>query len=247
MTVYTIDINCDLGEGANNEAQIMPYISSCNIACGGHAGDVQTMKMVADLAKEHKVLVGAHPSYPDKENFGRVSIELPEQELINSIKSQISTLARVLAELQIPLDHIKPHGALYNDAAIEERVANIFLLAIEEYKEEVVLYAPYRSVMGELALVKGFKVKYEGFMDRNYNPDGSLVGRKHPNAMIDDPKAVLQHLSYMVKEKAVKTIDGSSIKLMADTYCIHGDEAATLQILAYLSQELPKHKIFTKH
>ncbi|MCM4168230.1 5-oxoprolinase subunit A [Arenibacter antarcticus] len=247
MKTYSIDINCDLGEGFNNEALIMPHITSCNIACGGHAGNKETMKWVAGLAKEHKVLVGAHPSYPDQENFGRTTINISDRELINSIKSQILDLESVLVELHIPLTHIKPHGALYNDVARDSRMAEVFISAIADLKDKVVLYVPYGSKMEEVALINGFKIKYEAFGDRNYNTDGSLVSRNHDNALIQDPVTVLNHIRYMVEEQEVRTVAGTSIKLLADTYCIHGDAPATLQILTYLSQELPKHKIFIKN
>lgn len=246
MAVHLIDINCDLGEGFNNEARIMPHISSCNIACGGHAGNLETMEKVASLAKKHKVLVGAHPSYPDKENFGRLSMSLSQEDLIHSIQSQISSLERVLKELHVPLSHIKPHGALYNEVAKDSKLAKIFIAAIDSYKNHVALYLPYGSKIGEVALKNGFKIKYEAFADRNYNTDRSLVSRKLSNALIEDPAAVLDHLRYIVENQKVKTVEGTVIKLLADTYCIHGDAPSTLQILTYLSVELPKYKIFLK-
>ncbi|GGW32389.1 5-oxoprolinase subunit PxpA [Arenibacter certesii] len=247
MIKYNIDINCDLGEGFNNEDLIMPYISSCNIACGGHAGDRETMKRAAGLAMEYKVLIGAHPSYPDQKNFGRITMDIPDLELIQCIRAQITGLESVLKEFNIPLSHIKPHGALYNDIAKNRRLANIVIVAIEDYKEKAVLYAPYGSKFGEVAVANGFQVKYEAFADRNYNADGSLVSRTQRNALIQDPVEVLEHLRYIVKNQEVITVDGNSIKLLADTYCIHGDEPSTLQILTYLSNELPKHKILIKN
>lgn len=247
MKIYTIDINCDLGEGLDNEALIMPYISSCNIACGGHAGNRQTMKKVVALAMEHNVFIGAHPSYPDKENFGRISMDISDLELIESIRTQIKELEGILKEQNISLTHIKPHGALYNDIAKDRRLAKLFILAIEEYKGRVALFVPYGSIVGEVALANGFKIKYEAFADRNYNTDGSLVSRTQDNALIQDPIAVLNHLRYMVTHQEVKTVKGDSIALLSDTYCIHGDAPSTLQILTYLSNELPKHKIYIKN
>lgn len=246
MNIYSIDINCDLGEGFNNESLIMPYISSCNIACGAHAGDRETMKLVAGLAKEHRVLVGAHPSYPDKQNFGRSTMQISDGDLIKSVRDQILELEGILEEIHISMAHIKPHGALYNDVARDSRIAGLFIEAINPFKDKKALYVPYGSTIEKLALANGFKITYEAFADRNYNSDLSLVSREHSNALIQDPMDVLKHIIYIVENQQVKTVDGAPIKLLADTYCIHGDAPSTLQILMYLSKELPKYKIFIK-
>ncbi|MCM4163035.1 lactam utilization protein LamB [Arenibacter sp. A80] len=244
--MINIDINSDIGEGVGNEAQLLPLISSCNIACGGHAGDIGTMLKVASLAKEHKVLIGAHPSYPDRANFGRTSIIMAKGELQKSILSQIGNLNTVLTPLGVALNHIKPHGALYNDLAKDSELARIFLDSIEKYKKKVFLYAPYGSKIAEEALYLGFQIKYEAFADRTYNDDLSLVSREDPLAMIQDPKAVKDHLLTMITKGRVMTISGKAVKIKADTYCIHGDSPLALQILAYLSKHLPKNQILIK-
>jgi UPF0271 protein len=241
-----IDINCDLGEGMGNEAQLMPLISSCNIACGGHAGDMATMRQVALLAKEHRVLIGAHPSYPDKVNFGRTSVKISDKDLKTSIHEQLTNLKAVLKSLEIGLNHIKPHGALYNDVAKDKELALVFLDCIEKYKHEVFLYVPYRSKIEKEALRLGFQIKYEAFADRNYNADLSLVPRQNPMALIQDPKAVIDHILYMVTKGKVLTPSGKAVKIKADTYCIHGDSPSTLQILMYLSEYLPKNQILIR-
>lgn len=242
----TIDINCDLGEGVDNEVDIMPMISSCSIACGGHAGNLETMEKVVGLAKLNGVLVGAHPSYPDKENFGRVSISISAEALKNSIKEQIESLLVILKAKNMELNHIKPHGALYNDIAKDRELALLFLESVAAYKEKVVLYVPYASEIAKQAKETGYPIKYEAFADRNYNQDLSLVSRKAPNALIQEPHEVLNHILLMVNKGTVKTASGTAVKLLADTYCIHGDSPATLQILMYLSQQLPKKQIFIK-
>ena len=242
----TIDINCDLGEGVDNEVDIMPMISSCSIACGGHAGNLETMEKVVGLAKLNGVLVGAHPSYPDKENFGRVSISISAEALKNSIKEQIESLLVILKAKNMELNHIKPHGALYNDIARDRELALLFLESVAAYKEKVVLYVPYASEIAKQAKETGYPIKYEAFADRNYNQDLSLVSRKAPNALIQEPHEVLDHILLMVNKGTVKTASGTAVKLLADTYCIHGDSPATLQILMYLSQQLPKKQIFIK-
>tara|TARA_R100001369_G_scaffold92120_1_gene135574 strand:- start:23320 stop:24075 length:756 start_codon:yes stop_codon:yes gene_type:complete len=244
--MISIDINCDIGEGVGNEAQLLPLITSCNIACGGHAGDADTMMQIASMAKEHKVLIGAHPSYPDRENFGRTSIKMPKVELKKSILSQIEDLNTVLKSLGSPLNHIKPHGALYNDVARDRELALVFLDSIEKFKKYVFLYVPFDSKIEEEALRMGFRIKYEAFADRNYNDDLSLVSRKDPRALLHDPKAVMDHVLNMVTKGEVLTLSGKAVKIKADTYCIHGDSPSTLQILTYLSKHLPKNQISIK-
>ena len=246
MEKFNIDINCDVGEGIGNEEAILPLISSCNIACGGHAGDKETMTRTVILAKEHKVLVGAHPSYPDTENFGRSTMAIDSDRLSLSIQNQIKGLQSILDHEQVTLHHIKAHGALYNDLAKDESLAENYLSAIKAYKSSVHLYVPPNSVIAELARDRGFSVKFEAFADRNYNEDLSLVSRKLPNAVINEPKAVLNHLARMVKQGMVVTLNGVECAMNADTYCLHGDTPNAFQILMYLSNELPKQQIYIK-
>ncbi|QLG46829.1 5-oxoprolinase subunit PxpA [Costertonia aggregata] len=239
-----IDINCDVGEGVGNEAELFPLISSCNIACGGHSGDLASMTAVVRLAKKHRVKIGAHPSYPDIKNFGRLSIKMDTRELSDSIKSQVETLAFIAKKEKIDVHHIKPHGALYNDIAKDENLASVFLEAVTRCKNQLFIYVPPKSIIEKLALKKGFKIKREAFGDRNYTADLRLVSRKEANALILNPESVCKHLIRMVKEQYVNTISGERIKIKADTYCIHGDTPNALQILTYLSKELHNHKIY---
>ncbi len=234
-----IDINCDLGEGVGNEADVLPLVSSCNIACGGHAGDEATMKWVVSLAKKHHVKIGAHPSYPDTANFGRVSMELTPNELIASLRKQIAQLLSVCAQEGVKLHHIKAHGALYNDIAKGGDLAKVFLEAIAPYKVATFLYVPAESGLAQLAVKEGFKIKKEAFGDRNYNTDLSLVSRKKNNALIVQPQSVLEHVLRMVTDGKVLTASGTFEDIQADTYCIHGDTPNALQILTYLSNKLP--------
>ncbi|MFH6604018.1 5-oxoprolinase subunit PxpA [Maribacter algicola] len=246
MNEFYIDINCDVGEGVGNEALLLPLISSCNIACGGHAGNQESMFKIARMAHENGVKVGAHPSYPDRINFGRVSLDISEKELIASIRGQLASFARVLKNEKIELHHIKPHGALYNDVAKNKGLAQVLLSAIEEFKKLAILYVPYKSVIEQEAHEKGFKLKREAFADRSYNDDLSLVPRKLPGSVIHEPEKVLQHLLDMVRSNKVTTLKGEKIEILADTYCIHGDTPFALEILDYLTQELPKAGIRIK-
>ena len=205
-----IDINCDVGEGIGNESELFPFISSCNIACGAHAGDEATIREIALLANKHNLKIGAHPSYPDRKNFGRIVLDLPKKELIQSIQQQLNTFLEVLDSESISLHHIKAHGALYNEIAQNKQVAETFLEAILKFKSTAILYVPYQSVISKLAEQQAFTIKYEAFCDRNYNDDLTLVSRKKEYAIIKKPIKVLEHLLPMVKNNMVKTLSGKS-------------------------------------
>ncbi|WP_394749168.1 5-oxoprolinase subunit PxpA [Spongiimicrobium salis] len=238
-----IDINCDVGEGIGNETQLLPLISSCNIACGGHAGDRNSMEEVIQLAKEQRVKIGAHPSYPDKENFGRVSMPITKDALLKSLRSQMLDFMEALENQGGLLHHIKPHGALYNDVAKDRVRAQHFLEAIHPYKQNTYLYVPFNSIIADLTIEQGFKIKWEAFGDRNYNADLSLVSRKQPHAMVHDPEEVLWHLVNMANTSKVTVLTGEKIEILADTFCIHGDTPTALEILMYLTERLSLHNI----
>lgn len=229
-----IDINCDMGEGVNNEHLLMPYITSCNIACGGHAGDVQTMQSVVTLCKKYGVKIGAHPSYPDKENFGRESMQITAEKLSESIIQQIQALEKIVEDGDHNIHHIKPHGALYNDLVKNSSLANIFLDAIDSYKGKLTLYSPFGSIIATEALKKGFHVIYEAFADRNYNDDLSLVSRKNKNAVITESDQVIAHVSLMKSNGTVKTISGKEVHLKASTFCVHSDTDNAILIIQKL-------------
>ncbi|NNE02349.1 MAG: 5-oxoprolinase subunit PxpA [Eudoraea sp.] len=246
MNSWEIDINCDVGEGIGNEADLFPFISSCNLSCGAHAGDLETIQKVISLAGEHGILIGAHPSYPDRENFGRVSLPMEAEALKKSIVGQIQQLETQVHKAQIELHHIKAHGALYNDISKNKELALIFLDCITPYKNSCNLYAPYGSVVAHEASKLGFTIVFEAFGDRNYNTDLSLVSRTEPNALILEPEQVLDHVVSMVKNGKVTSVNGTNVPIKASTICIHGDTPSALQILMYLSNELPKHHIHLK-
>ncbi|MGI9546988.1 MAG: 5-oxoprolinase subunit PxpA [Flavobacteriaceae bacterium] len=247
MKDLVIDINCDVGEGAGNEPDIFPIISSCSIACGGHAGNKESISTIIRLAKEHIVKIGAHPSYPDKENFGRKSMDLPPAEFIESIRGQMTLFSEVLQTEGATMHHIKAHGALYNDLCVNRSLSQNFILAIEPFIQNVKLYAPYSSVLADVALLKNIEVVYEAFADRNYNADLSLVSRSEPNAIIDNPAEVLKHLAQIAKKGAVHTIKGIDVPIIAKTFCVHSDTPSALQILTYLAAQLPgRHIIIAK-
>lgn len=235
-----IDINCDVGEGVENEHLIMPYISSCNIACGGHFGNKDSIDNTIKLAIENQIKIGAHPSFPDKENFGRQLIEISDHTLKNSIKDQLDLFLERLFLVNAKLHHIKPHGALYNAIAVDENLANLFIDVAKPYLKNAFLYLPYCSVIEQVAVKRGVEVKYEAFADRNYNNNLKLVSRKQKNALIVDKRKVFQHVLFMIKEQKVNTISGLQKTIKADTFCVHGDTATALEIVQYLNKNLQK-------
>ena len=240
---FKIDINADVGEGIGSESEIMSYLSSCNIACGGHAGNLKTMTEAVQLAKKHVVKIGAHPSFPDKTNFGRLEMAMSAADLYSNLKQQIRALQSVLYTEKVQLHHIKPHGALYNLAIKDEKIAKVIVEVIKSIALPIKLYAPFNSVMSKLASQNQIEVIFEGFADRNYNEDLSLVSRENENALLVNKEQVLHHILPMIKSGKVKTIDGVEVSLKIATLCVHGDTKNALNILSYISQELPKNGI----
>lgn len=241
-----IDINCDLGEGMDNDEAIMPYISSCNIACGAHAGDSATMSKTITLAKKHHVKIGAHPSYPDRVNFGRKVLDISSSELITSIQDQVMSLKTLLAKSDNTLNHIKPHGALYNEAAINKEVASIVVTAVKNLEDDVQLYVPYKSIIAALAESEGIQIKYEGFADRAYEDDLQLVSRALNGSVLHDPEVIYQHVVRMINDQQVATISGNLKEIIVDTICVHGDNPNALGIVKYLFEKLTAEGISIK-
>lgn len=233
-----IDINCDVGEGEGIDQFLMPYISSCNIACGGHFGNVNTIDKTIQLAIENQVKIGAHPSFPDKENFGRKLMNISDEELKESINSQLNLFKERMSLVGAKLHHIKPHGALYNAIAVNEKLAVFFANLVKPYLKEAYLYVPYNSVIAKVALKKNITIKYEAFADRNYNDDLTLVSRTKNNALLIDENEVLNHILHMIKYQNVKTISDLEIPIKADTFCVHGDTKNAIEIVKFINKQL---------
>ncbi|CAH8283279.1 UPF0271 protein [Mariniflexile fucanivorans] len=238
MQTQSIDINVDVGEGIGNESLLIPYVSSCNIACGGHAGTNKTMRKVVKLAKKHRVKIGAHPSFPDLENFGRKPMEMPCVALFTSLKEQINDLMTIIQEENTILHHIKPHGALYNMAVTDVRIATVIVEVIRSMALPVKLYVPYKSVIETLALQSNIPITYEAFADRHYNDDLTLVSRTQENALIHDADAMFEHVFYMINKRKVKTITEAEIAIKAETFCLHGDTLQAVELLKKLHENL---------
>ncbi len=235
-----IDINSDVGEGVGNENLLMPYISSCNIACGGHFGDEESVDKTIKLALKNKVKIGAHPSFPDKESFGRKLMQISSRELYKSLQQQISFFLERLSFNNAKLHHIKPHGALYNAITVDKNLAELFVDATQSFLKEVYLYVPYSSVIEKVAIAKNINIKYEAFADRNYNNNLTLTSRADENALITDKISVCEHVLRMVTKNKVLTTSGIEQNILADTFCIHGDTDNAIEIVKYLNQNLKK-------
>ena len=241
MFTKSIDINCDVAEGLGNEKYLMPYINSCNIACAAHAGNPEIIDEVILLAKAYNVKIGAHPSFPDRENFGRKIINISFSELQKSIRSQIQLVKSKTEEYGERLHHIKPHGALYNIAAKEKSYAEIIVAELVRLDYPVFLYAPYNSVISSLAKENGIQVMFEAFVDRNYNSDLSLVSRTLPNAIIAENETAWIQLKSMIKNEELISIQGEKVKIKADTFCIHGDHENALELLQFIRMKLSQN------
>ena len=246
MEAKFIDINVDVGEGIGNESILMPIISSCNIACGGHAGDSESMRMVVKLATANNVKIGAHPSFPDKANFGRKQMDISCAALYTSIKGQIDNLMTILEQENTRLNHVKPHGALYNLAAVDDKAASVIIEVMKNFILPVKLFVPFNSVIEKKAIENNIPIKYEAFADRNYNDDGTLVSRNEKNALIHDSEQMFDHVFRMISSQKVKTISGSEIKILADTFCIHGDNPKAVDLIQDLSKRLREKSIQIK-
>lgn len=220
----SIDLNCDLGEGAPHDADLMPLISSANVACGGHAGDDQTIRATLALARTHGIAVGAHPGYDDRAHFGRRELDLPPAALRALVARQVSVLRAACEAAGVPMTHVKPHGALYNLAARDAAVADAVVASIRESAGAgTLLYAPPFSRLYDAARPAGLVPVAEVFADRTYQPDGRLTPRSRPDALISDADAAVAQVLRMLEEGRVRATDGTDVPITAETVCLHGD------------------------
>ena len=232
-----VDLNSDLGEGAGNDAAIMPFVTSANIACGAHAGDDETMRATIALALRHGAAVGAHPGYRDPANFGRVPLELPREELLADLRSQVAALARAASDAGAALAHVKAHGALYNQGERDETVAAIIVASVDA-RSGIRLFAPPGSAMERAAREVGVRVAREGFVDRAYEPDGTLRSRQLPGAVLDDPATAAAQAVSIARDGRVRAFDGSYLALEVDTLCLHGDAPAAPRVAPAVREAL---------
>jgi UPF0271 protein len=229
----SIDLNCDLGEGAGQDAALMLLITSANIACGAHAGDEATMRATLALAQRHGVAIGAHPGFADRANFGRMEIALPPADVRDLVESQIATLQALG-----PVSHVKAHGALYNMAGRDPALADAVAQAVQRRGPELVLFALAGSELIHAGRACGLRVASEVFADRTYQCDGSLTPRSRPDALIHDEEAAVAQVLRMVQEGRVRATDGTDVPIAADTICLHGDGPHAVAFARHLGAEL---------
>ncbi|MDR7099100.1 UPF0271 protein [Lysobacter niabensis] len=220
-----IDFNCDLGEGCGDDAAIIPLITSASIACGGHAGDEATMRTTLRLCREHGVAAGAHPGYPDRENFGRHEMPLAAARIGELVEHQLATLAGIAASENMRLAHVKPHGALYNLAARDRSVAEAIAGAIVRFDPQLVLFGLSGSRLTAAGEAAGLRVAHEVFAERRYEADGTLTPRSRGDAVIHYLDETIAQVRGFVRDGSVTARTGERLALRADTLCLHGDRA----------------------
>lgn len=218
-----IDLNCDLGEGCGSDAELMRYISSANIACGFHAGNGDTMRRTVELALEHGVAIGAHPGYADPENFGRTQMNLAPAEVRELILDQLDVLKRVCDPLGAKIRHVKPHGALYNQAAKDRELASAVVEAVAEWDSRLIFFGLSGSEMITAAEKVGLRTASEVFADRTYRSDGSLTPRTEPNALITESETSLTQVLDMIRYGRVRSTDAIMVAIKCETICLHAD------------------------
>lgn len=230
-----IQLNADVGEGMTNDAELMSFLMYANIACGGHTGSLESVKKTITLAQKLAVKVGAHPSYPDKVNFGRQSLTMSLKDLEQSINEQIDLFLQAARELNVSMHHIKLHGALYNDVFKDPNKTNWFLNFISKKYKEVKIFAPF-SAKDFIDQNFSKSVIFEAFADRNYNDQLQLVSRLEPNALIESASVAFEHVRQLFIENKLITTKGNEHNVYADTFCLHGDNPNALAIAKELHQ-----------
>ena len=230
MDGWTIDLNCDMGEGCGADEALMSFVSSANVACGGHAGDEASMRETVRLARRRGVAVGAHPSYPDRAGFGRKRLQRSPAEVRGDVVAQVRALAAICRAEGVPLVHVKQHGSLYNAAAEDEGLARAIAEAVRDVDPGLVVVCLAGSPMARVVRGLGLACAEEAFADRGYTSRGTLVPRGEPGALVHEPQAVAARASRIARERTVVAVDGTTVPVAAETLCLHGDTpgAATL-------------------
>ena len=236
-----IKLNCDMGEGMAYDAQIMPLIDMANLACGAHAGSDELMRNNVILAKQHCVQIGAHPSYPDRANFGRVSMQIDPEKLEALIQQQIGALDVICRAHDMKLSYVKPHGALYNDMMRDEVLFETIVKAVGTYDASLklmILSSAKNSEYGKIAAKQGISLLYELFADRNYTDEGRLVPRGEQDAVIEDVAKIVKRIVHYQQHGELLSITGKVLHLTGDSLCVHGDNEASLAVIKALRDVL---------
>lgn len=238
-----VDLNADLGEGAGHDEDILEFVSSANIACGFHAGDPTSILQSIRTAHELEVAVGAHPSFPDRENFGRSEMTLPTEELYALVTYQLGAFQGLARAAGTTMNHVKAHGALYNMAARDRSLAEVIANAVFAFDPKLILFVPPSSVFERAASERGLQIAREVFADRNYMPDGTLVSRSSPDAFVRDPIEAAERVIRMLKEKKVRAIDGNDVAVTVETICVHGDNPEAVEFVQKLRERLTREEV----
>ena len=238
-----MDINCDMGEiprllKNNVYSDLMDHVTSISLACGGHAGDTEMMRELVIIAKKKNVKVGVHPSYPDRENFGRLKLDMESEELLSSICSQVYSLLKIAEEENISVSHIKPHGALYNQAAKDAQVARVIGDAVDRIDPHLNIMCLSGSLMVRVLEDMGLKVVQEAFADRTYERNGSLRNRNLDHALITSPQKAADQARLIIERNKVIAFDGSEVSIEAQTICIHSDTPNAVAIAEEVSTSI---------
>ena len=238
-----IDLNCDLGESfgnfkIGNDKEVIPLITSANIACGFHAGDPNVMAKTVQSAKQNNIGVGAHPGFPDLQGFGRRNLDMTHDEIYNMVVYQIGAL-KLFCDIEgVALNHVKPHGALYQMGAKDPIIAQVIAQAVYDIDPHIIFVGLSNSYLIDEAKKLGLKTASEVFADRRYESNGQLVSRKQENAVITDTQEALEQVIKMVTKRKVTTIDGKEIDISADTICVHGDGKHALEFVKQIRKQL---------
>ncbi|MFU2135769.1 5-oxoprolinase subunit PxpA [Gallibacterium anatis] len=238
-----VDLNVDLAEGCSNDQHLLQLVTSANVACGLHAGDFNEMRKAIRWAKENKVRIGAHPSFPDRENFGRTNMQLPDDELKACLLYQLGAVKALCDAEGVSLSYVKPHGALYNQAAKDESLAALIALTIKQFDPSLKLMGLSGSLMLKVAQQHGLGIISEVFADRHYLADGSLVPRSRADALVDNDEEAISQVLQMVLQGSVPTVDGQDVAIQADSICLHGDGEHAISFAEKIRKALTEKQI----
>ena len=239
----SVDLNADLGEGSGHDAELFELISSANIATGFHAGDSDTMHAAISAAMQHGVAVGAHPSFFDRENFGRKELKVPNEEVFDAVAYQLGIFQAIASALGVRPNHVKPHGALYNMAVRDEKLADAIARGIESVDPKLILFAPDNTELAHAGETHGVQIAREIFADRNYLNDGWLVPRTRPDALLRDPKEAAERVLRMLREGKVRSVEGHDVDVRGETICVHGDTPGAVEFARELRTQLEREGV----
>ncbi len=242
----TIDLNCDMGESYGNDAELLKLISSANIACGYHAGDAETMRRTVETAKENDIAIGAHPSYPDRANFGRRSMTFSPEEIVHLVTEQLTAIDMICRDLGTKLHHVKPHGELYNGSAKDSGIAAAIAKAVINFDADLVLYGLSGSLSIAEARFVGLRTASEVFADRTYESDGNLTPRTISGSVIERAEDAVRQVMSMVQKGVVISTSNDEVPILAETLCIHGDRPNAVTFAEAIRQRLVEEGISIK-